>query len=710
MITNSYAFQKALPIWECGSEKVINRSLVFTSKLGRENCTLAVAGASAFLVLVNGNFVAHGPARAGEGYYRVDEYALDEYLTESINTVEIRVFGYNANSFEYMDLPSFLCAEIIREDDEVLAYTSSEKTGFLCYPFDERMIRVQRYSYQRLFVENYRLNEQYLDYACREELEVAVTEPKQFICRDIPYGEYIRLPIQKLMGKGVATYSHNEDFYVGEEITLVGSNGYKGYTRDELDYFSNEIVGQMKFSGMIESTDSCGDIHLTPDSYAIADMGKNHVGLFEFELEVLRDAEFFVLFDELLIEDDVNWSRMEASNILTCIAKAGTYKIVTAEPYGLRYVKLICKNGEVKVHNFQLIEVAFPQSLIKARFVSNDKVMKKIYDAAVLTFRNNTTDIYMDCPSRERAGWLCDSFFISRVEHLLTGASRVEKQFLANFLMADSYANIPNGMLPMCYPATQHYDLYIPNWAMWYGIELFEYYNRTGDSEFVNCAKTKMYELCNYFEQYENEFGLLENLSSWVFVEWSKANSLVQDVSFASNMVYAKMLECLGILYCDEKLKEKAVSIRETINTMAMTESGFYCDNAYRKDGKLILSGERTETCQYYAFYFDCATPESHTWLWNTMVRDFGYDRKETGAYPEIYASNAFIGNFLRLDLLDRYGFKDTLYDNIKGYFEYMADITGTLWEHIDTHASCNHGFASHVVYWMKSMGLVVMD
>ncbi len=709
MITNSYVFQKALPIWECETERMINRSLVFTSKIGKEHCTLSLAGASAFLVLVNGNFVAHGPARAGEGFYRVDEYALGEYLTETINTVEIRAFGYNANSFEYMDLPSFLCAEITGEDNEVIAYTSSEKTGFSCYPFDERMMRVQRYSYQRLFVENYRLNEHYLNYGCREELAVAVTDHKQFICRDIPYGEYCRLPIQQFIGKGSVTYSHSDDFYVGEEITRVGSEGYKGYTRDEFEYFSNEVVGQMEFSGLTNSADSCHKLHLTPDSYAIADMGKNHVGLFEFELEVLRDTEFFVLFDEILVDGDVNWSRMTASNILTCIAKAGRYKVVSAEPYGLRYVKLICKSGEVKVRNFKLIEVAFPKSLINASFVSDDKVMKKIYDAAVLTFRNNTTDIYMDCPSRERAGWLCDSFFTSRVEHLLTGASRVEKQFLANFLMADGFANIPKGMLTMCYPSTQHYDLFIPNWAMWYGIELLEYHNRTGDSALVDFAKAKMYELCDYFKQYENEYGLLENLSSWVFVEWSKANSLVQDVSFASNMVYAKLLECLGTLYCDAELKEKAVRIRQTINTMAMTESGFYCDNAYRKDGKLVLSGERTETCQYYAFFFDCATPESHPWLWNTMVHDFGYDRKETGAYPEIYPSNAFIGNYLRLDLLDRYGLKDALYDNIKGYFEYMADITGTLWENIDTHASCNHGFASHVICWMKSLGLVTM-
>jgi alpha-L-rhamnosidase len=31
--------------------------------------------------------------------------------------------------------------------------------------------------------------------------------------------------------------------------------------------------------------------------------------------------------------------------------------------------------------------------------------------------------------------------------------------------------------------------------------------------------------------------------------------------------------------------------------------------------------------------------------------------------------------------------------------FYYMAERTGTLWENIGAYASCNHGFASHIVH-----------
>ncbi len=707
MITTNYTFKKAIPVWEKGTENAINRSLVFISKVGHAaNCTLALAGSTAFTILVNGNFVAYGPARAGHGYYRVDEYCLDKYLTADENTVEIRIFGYNVPNFQYADQPSFLCAEI-SVGDKVVAHTASPLVGFTAHSLDERMTKVHRYSYQRTFVENYKLAESAFNYSGRAELEVSATADKRFICRCLPYGEYDKLFPAAITGQGTVSYSEKEKYWYDRAVELVGTKNYKGYKLDELEYFSNKEIGMMDFSEPQAYSGTIDEIRLAPDTYVDVDMGKNRVGLFELELDVEESGEFFIIFDEILVDGKLDCFRFDTSSVFTCIAKKGSYKIISAEPYVMRYLKLISKSGRLTVKSFKLREVAFPASLIKTKFLSDDKVMEKIYDAAVLTFRNNTTDIYMDCPSRERAGWLCDSFFTSRVERVLTGGSTVEKQFLSNFIMADPFTDVPEGMLPMCYPSNQHDGLFIPNWAMWYVMELNEYLERTGDRTLIDSAKERMYALYNYFKGFENEYGLLEDLKSWIFVEWSMANNLVRNVSFASNMVYAKLLDCLADLYFDTELKAKAQKIRGTINEMSMTESGFYCDNAVRKDGKLVLSGERTETCQYYAFFFDCATPESHPWLWETMVKDFGYDRKETGKYPEIHFANAFIGNYLRLDLLNRYGLKDTLYDNIKGYFEYMADRTGTLWEHTSTYASCNHGFASHVIYWMKAMGIV---
>ena len=123
----------------------------------------------------------------------------------------------------------------------------------------------------------------------------------------------------------------------------------------------------------------------------------------------------------------------------------------------------------------------------------------------------------------------------------------------------------------------------------------------------------------------------------------------------------------------------------------------FFCDNEVYQEGKLKLSGECSETCQYYAFFTGVATPETYPKLWEILTKQFGPKRVEQGLYPDIHPSNAFIGNYLRMMLLNKYGDQRQMLEEIKGYFLYMAEQTGTLWEHKQAEASCNHGFASYV-------------
>ncbi len=711
MTTHPYTFRAATPVWEVGTTETMNRTLSFCADLPAANGQLvrvAAAASCEFILLVNGKYVAHGPARCAHGFFRVDEYDLTPYLTEPQNRVTLRVAGYNANSFSYPDQPSFLCAEITA-GDEVTAATG--KGGFLCYGCDERLTRVQRYSFQRTFAETYRLAPGAFDYESnpatdKPVLAVAPAEAGTFLCRDIPYSDDEDVRPVRLFQRGDVTFSDKPAYYASREIVHIYEK-FKGYREDELDYASHREIGKCDFGAPVSADESTAGIALPADTYADIQFPCNTTGIFDFDLECDGDGTLFILFDEILLDGHVKGFRLGLSNVLTVVYKAGKYHLTGAMSHVMQYARLVTKGASVRVSGLHLHHIAYPASAITASFVGADETMRRIYDAAVETFRANSVDVYMDCPSRERAGWLCDSFFTSRVEYALTGKSLLERAFLQNFLLPEKFKYLPDGMLPMCYPSDHNDGVFIPNWAMWYGVELCEYLDRSGDRAFIEDAKPRMYALLDYFKPFENEFGLLEKLESWVFLEWSKSNELTQDVSFASNMLYARLLADLGRVYGDDALVSRAAALRETIRTMSMTESGFFCDNALRVDGKLVLSGERTESCQYYAFFCGVATPESHPALWDILVHSFGYDRGAKGLYPEIYPANAFIGNYLRLDLLDRYGLHAELYDNIKGYFTYMADTTGTLWENVGSYASCNHGFASHVIHWMRHLGLV---
>ena len=332
------------------------------------------------------------------------------------------------------------------------------------------------------------------------------------------------------------------------------------------------------------------------------------------------------------------------------------------------------------------------------------KQLREIAAAAVRTYRQNALDLFMDCPSRERAGWLCDSFFTARTEYMLTGQCAVEKAFLENFLLAEQFACLPDGMLPMCYPA-DHYDgNFIPNWAMWFLLELDEYIRRSGDCTFAERAKPRVYGLIQYFASFENEYGLLEKLEKWVFVEWSRANDpdVVQDINFPTNMLYARMLQIAGALYSDPVLLEKSQKLHETIRQRSFNGS-FFTDNERRTEQGLVNPGNITEVCQYYAFFMGTADKQTYPELWQMLVRDFGPHRA-ADCYPDVAAANAFIGDYLRLELLYLDGQTEKLLQDLKEYFTPMAERTGTLWEHNQPSASCCHGFAAHVLYWLAKI------
>jgi alpha-L-rhamnosidase len=318
----------------------------------------------------------------------------------------------------------------------------------------------------------------------------------------------------------------------------------------------------------------------------------------------------------------------------------------------------------------------------------------------------------MDCPHRERAGWLCDSYFTARVAYDVSGNSSVERNFFENFLLPDSFAHLPKGMLPMCYPSDHNDSVFIPNWAMWFVVELREYQNRSGDQQLIERLKPRVMDLLGYFQPFKNSDGLLEKLDSWIFVEWSAANSFVQDVNYPTNMLFAATLDAAAELYQIDSLKAEAARIRETIRKQSWNGT-FFVDNAVRNPlGELVTTGNTSEVCQYFGFYFGVASPETHPLLWEKLATRFGPDRVKNGIFPSVHPANSFVGNYLRLELLSRYHLQAQLLEESIGYFDYMALQTGTLWENISSYASCNHGFASHVVhvFYRDVLGIAQMD
>lgn len=702
MIYTEYKFKRATPVWARDYEKDMNRTLLFECVLPRENeIFLHITAQNDYQLFINDELVFAGPARAAHGFFRVDELDISKYLTKEQNKVCVLVCGYHCDNFYLVNQQAFLCAEFLA-NGSVFGETGSD--FWHAYLYSSKVQRVERYAYQRPFCEVYDFRSTTPLSKSGSELALVKYDINTFITREVSYP---KLPYEgkcAIIGGGYVIKSDSPSPFKAWWYDQISSSKY-GFPRESMEAVTTEYLCGYE----LVSTPTRKEGSLCANEYITVEMRANLTGYIKTEIECKSDTTLLLSFDEVLTNGKVDYQRMECVNgILYFLAGGKKYTLITAEPYTFKYLNIISIGGEIDIKNFGIIRASFnDDEIIKTLNDKADAQIKRIYDAATETFKQNTYDIFMDCPSRERAGWLCDSFFTSRVEYLMSGKSRVEHSFLANFVMGGQYEKNPKGMLPMCYPADHTDGNFIPNWAMWYVLELQEYIHRSRDFDFAMSIKDRIYGLLEYFKGFENEDGLLSRLKGWIFVEWSECNNLGWDINYPTNMLYYKLKSTVSELYNDSALLNEAEKLRETIRLKSRLNL-FFCDNAvYNESGVPCLSGKCTETCQYYAFFTGVATIDEDKELWETLVNDFGSERKQNNKWESIYFSNAFIGNYLRLELLMRAGLKDILEKDIRGYFDYMALKTGTLWENDTESASCNHGFASHVLIWLDYLGYI---
>ncbi|HBQ56178.1 MAG TPA: hypothetical protein DD786_03395 [Porphyromonadaceae bacterium] len=711
---------KAVPVWAEGREKEMNLTLGFRGTFNADphsEAILRVAASTVYRLFLNGEFVGSGPARAGHGYFRVDRYDLSERLKAGENIVAIEVAGYNVNTYYTTDQPSFLQAEAT-VDGKVVLHTG-ENGGFEATEIRERLQKVERYSFQRPFTEYYRLEEGYDQWRSDKTrtLETVKLVPMPLVNllpRGVDQPAYTLLKPVQLYSRGTFASKIPGQYYKDRSLVNI-SEQFKGYPETELEAVPSQHIQELQtVTKESLNTPYVGSttIDLKTNEFSILDFGINQTGFIGAVIRCTEPTEVWFHFDEMLTDDDViSKKRMaDVNNQVVYELQPGEYRIESFEPYTFKFLKILVTQGDCRVEKIFLREFAAPEHP-DAAFSSSNEKLNRIYDAAKQTYRQNALDVFMDCPSRERAGWLCDSYFTAIMEKEFTGYSKVAHNFYENYALPEKFEFLPEGMIPMCYPADHNDGVFIPNWSLWFIVQIDDYAKRGGDRQLVADLKTRITDLLAYFEKFENEDGLLEKLESWIFVEWSKANSLVQDVNYPTNMLYSAALQSAARLYDNEAWQMKADHIRSQIQKQSFNGE-FFVDNAVRKDGVLRVTDQITEVCQYYAFFFNIATPESYPALWKKLTDEFGPHRNTAITYPQVAVANAFIGNYLRMDILSRYGLQSQLISEIEEYFFYMAERTGTLWENVHSQASCNHGFASYIghVLYRDVLGISNID
>ena len=730
-------FVHARPVFLKGLEETLNVQAGFRRDLVLDAlpaaAVLHITARSVYRLYVNGVFVMHGPARTAHGHLRVDMLDILPYLHTGENHFAVETSAsvgcLGGYSNDQTCESSMLLAELFMDGVSVFATDEAWDAVRLT----QRDEYSEKISHCRQNTEVYHLDAAYTAWRTGTAADVPQLDwQKAAVCT---------APMPGLLPRRMALPTLKK--CTGARLTaLFGScidrsilipplwfeRIYKDYyqklsARPLYDYVQT-VDGALRasakwmqdgvsFTGTVSGESPC----------AVFDFGAPLLGFIGFTVSCEKPCLLDVIHQEFIKEYDRKSKMIDGANPVTRLyLPAGTTRFLSMEPAMARHLRFIFRAqdgetvGDCSVSDIHVREFCYPDNGC-GNFHCSDEDVNRLYAAARRTLQLNTLDIFMDCPERERGGWLCDSLWTARAAALLWGDLSVEKAFIENFLLAPYGDGIgaANNFFPEVYPANKLPGApAITTWSFWLMLELVEYVERSGDLQLALDHQKRVEDFVAGSKRYIGESGLLQDMP-FVFIDWSQSNhpQNTLPISTAANALYAFMLIRLGQLYHRADWAEEGSRIRKVLRGALAVNDGsdfldkpFFPDSLRYEDGKLKMNDRYSEACQYTMLWAELYAKEEIPAVARAVVRAMG-PAPLVPPSTQIGASGLFIGLCIRMDLLAKWGEYDNLLRELKAlYLPQLSEGPGTLWEtrELGNTSRC-HGFAAHTaVHLMRDI------
>lgn len=344
-----------------------------------------------------------------------------------------------------------------------------------------------------------------------------------------------------------------------------------------------------------------------------------------------------------------------------------------AEISGLKTSQLIRAEGRV-------VHTAFSQ---EGTFSCSDSLLNRIQQNTVWSYRSNYIGIPVDCPQREKNGWLADAHLAME-----TGLYNFENTAAYSSWINDLYAaQIGTGQLPGIAPS--------PGWG----------YDNSGGPVWESALELIPW----YLFQYRNDTNILRRS----FPYWQKhldyltanAKDHLLDWGLGDWLAIertASTITSSAYYFCDANLASKAAAILG--NDQQATAFATLAANIKSAFQKRFLNketggiGDGTEASQCVALYFHLIDPQYEPLVAKYLVNDI--------ARHDNHFTIGAIGHKMILQVLMDAGYPEVAFrlatnDTYPSWGYWIRQGATTLWEEWNGNGSHNHIFLGDISAWM---------
>lgn len=200
------------------------------------------------------------------------------------------------------------------------------------------------------------------------------------------------------------------------------------------------------------------------------------------------------------------------------IARAGRQTYRSTDTFGCRYVVIRVVEGAVALHSITMVNRLYPYTHM-GRFECNDAKLNRLYQIGVNTVEACSEDAYVDCIDRERGQWNADGFLMGYPVSCAVlagpgengGYTFTDPRLLRNMIRHMGLSQLPDGRLqplrPTNRPPEEVHGVLDDYTCLWVQA-VREYYDRTGDLEFVREQWGTAVKAMDYYLERRMENGL----------------------------------------------------------------------------------------------------------------------------------------------------------------------------------------------------------
>lgn len=273
---------------------------------------------------------------------------------------------------------------------------------------------------------------------------------------------------------------------------------------------------------------------------------------------------------------------------------------------GFKMVQIVCRNfaSPITIHKVKAISCKYPFTR-RASFNCDDLLLNKIWEACCETIECCTTDVFIDCPWRERSFWVNDLIIENKTSLEAFGVSEVHRRA---FRLAFSDAR-ENGIIPGVCPCPKDEDFFIlvPT-NLLIIIMLHDYLMYSGDKELIRELMPNIIAIIKTFESWEDVHGFIEPPKQyWNFFDWGfELNGITMNSKVTSLLTYLHIIALKTIIELAEIVEEKIdyQKYESKIKNISSNVEKYFFNNKSNRLANWVENGEYSEHSSQLAHAF----------------------------------------------------------------------------------------------------------